>query len=224
MRAMVRSFILHSSPPLSTHTTLNLSPFPLVVSLRTRRQARRNPPYLRPLREGSRLRPRNERSLRSSLRRHGGRGSSHVLVLCGVYGEDGMLRSSLLFVRTSLADLISPSSPFSSVLQKQNFLRDQSGMKQQLLTLQQLISVMDPELYRHLGTFCSSPSPFPRTVPFIDDLSRLTYPSRTSSFSSSPCYFDGSVLREDRVPQSVLLLPVRSASFLPSSRLETSVN
>ncbi|KAI0748176.1 RabGAP/TBC [Daedaleopsis nitida] len=33
---------------------------------------------------------------------------------------------------------------------KQNFLRDQSGMKQQLSTLQQLISVMDPELYRHL--------------------------------------------------------------------------
>ncbi|KAH8116882.1 RabGAP/TBC [Phellopilus nigrolimitatus] len=33
---------------------------------------------------------------------------------------------------------------------KQNFLRDQSGMKKQLLTLQQLISVMDPELYRHL--------------------------------------------------------------------------
>jgi hypothetical protein len=36
-------------------------------------------------------------------------------------------------------------------LQKQNFLRDQSGMKKQLLTLQQLIGVMDPELYRHLG-------------------------------------------------------------------------
>ena len=35
--------------------------------------------------------------------------------------------------------------------QKQNFLRDQSGMKKHLLTLQQLISVMDPELYRHLG-------------------------------------------------------------------------
>ncbi|KII88599.1 hypothetical protein PLICRDRAFT_41787 [Plicaturopsis crispa FD-325 SS-3] len=33
---------------------------------------------------------------------------------------------------------------------KQNFLRDQSGMKKQLLTLQQLIEVMDPELYRHL--------------------------------------------------------------------------
>ncbi|KAI0670330.1 RabGAP/TBC [Trametes maxima] len=32
---------------------------------------------------------------------------------------------------------------------KQNFLRDQSGMKKQLSTLQQLISVMDPELYRH---------------------------------------------------------------------------
>lgn len=33
---------------------------------------------------------------------------------------------------------------------KQNFLRDQSGMKKQLLTLQQLIAVMDPEIYRHL--------------------------------------------------------------------------
>jgi len=30
-----------------------------------------------------------------------------------------------------------------------NFLRDQSGMKKQLLTLQQLIAVMDPELYKH---------------------------------------------------------------------------
>ncbi|QRW00174.1 GTPase-activating protein GYP7 [Ceratobasidium sp. AG-Ba] len=33
---------------------------------------------------------------------------------------------------------------------KQNFLRDQSGMKKQLLTLQQLLAVMDPGLYRHL--------------------------------------------------------------------------
>ncbi|KZT67787.1 RabGAP/TBC [Daedalea quercina L-15889] len=32
---------------------------------------------------------------------------------------------------------------------KDNFLRDQSGMRKQLSTLQQLISVMDPELYRH---------------------------------------------------------------------------
>ncbi|KAF9030770.1 rab-GTPase-TBC domain-containing protein [Panaeolus papilionaceus] len=33
---------------------------------------------------------------------------------------------------------------------KQNFLRDQSGMKNQLSMLQQLIEVMDPELFRHL--------------------------------------------------------------------------
>ncbi|KAF8959030.1 RabGAP/TBC [Flammula alnicola] len=33
---------------------------------------------------------------------------------------------------------------------KQNFQRDQSGMKKQLSTLQQLIEVMDPELFRHL--------------------------------------------------------------------------
>jgi hypothetical protein len=39
----------------------------------------------------------------------------------------------------------------SCLFQKQNFLRDQSGMKKQLLSLQQLIGAMDPELYRHLG-------------------------------------------------------------------------
>lgn len=39
----------------------------------------------------------------------------------------------------------------SSHPQKQNFLRDQSGMKRQLSTLQQLIEIMDPELFRHLG-------------------------------------------------------------------------
>ncbi|KAF8628407.1 hypothetical protein AX15_003930 [Amanita polypyramis BW_CC] len=33
---------------------------------------------------------------------------------------------------------------------KENFLRDQSGMKKQLSSLQQLINVMDPELYKHL--------------------------------------------------------------------------
>jgi len=33
---------------------------------------------------------------------------------------------------------------------KQNFLRDQSGMKRQLSSLQQLINIMDPELYKHL--------------------------------------------------------------------------
>lgn len=32
-------------------------------------------------------------------------------------------------------------------------MRDQSGMKKQLSTLQQLIAVMDPELYRHFGGF-----------------------------------------------------------------------
>ena len=34
-------------------------------------------------------------------------------------------------------------------------MRDQSGMKRQLSTLQRLIGVMDPELYAHLGTFSS---------------------------------------------------------------------
>jgi len=39
---------------------------------------------------------------------------------------------------------------FLPLYQKQNFLRDQSGMKKQLSTLQQLLAVMDPQLYRHL--------------------------------------------------------------------------
>lgn len=38
-----------------------------------------------------------------------------------------------------------------STLQEENFSRDQSGMKHKLGTLQKLISVMDPELYRKLG-------------------------------------------------------------------------
>jgi hypothetical protein len=41
------------------------------------------------------------------------------------------------------------SSPHTQ--QETNFLRDQSGMKRQLSTLQQLIRVMDPQLYAHLG-------------------------------------------------------------------------
>jgi hypothetical protein len=43
-----------------------------------------------------------------------------------------------------------------------NFLRDQSGMRRHLSTLQQLIGLMDPELYAHLGEypalFSSNPS------------------------------------------------------------------
>ncbi|KAF9246277.1 GTPase-activating protein gyp7 [Melanogaster broomeanus] len=46
----------------------------------------------------------------------------------------------------------------------QNFLRDQSGMKKQLSTLRELISVMDPELYRHLG----SSSSYVMAIPFTD--------------------------------------------------------
>ncbi len=47
--------------------------------------------------------------------------------------------------------IVYPASHMANMpFKKQNFLRDQSGMKKQLLTLQQLIGMMDPELYRHL--------------------------------------------------------------------------
>ena len=56
------------------------------------------------------------------------------------------IMNRMVSVDFGYVSLVTESSP-----QKQNFLRDQSGMKKQLLTLQQLIGVMDPELYRHLG-------------------------------------------------------------------------
>ncbi|KAF8326026.1 rab-GTPase-TBC domain-containing protein [Cantharellus anzutake] len=50
------------------------------------------------------------------------------------------------------ADEVTTFWCFVSVMErmKQNFLRDQSGMKKQLSMLQQLVAMMDPELYRHL--------------------------------------------------------------------------
>ena len=66
--------------------------------------------------------------------------------------------------------------------QKQNFLRDQSGMKKQLLTLQQLLAVMDPQLCRHLGVLANTEDSKQQRSQFC---------------------------RESRWPQSVLLLPVR---------------
>lgn len=55
-------------------------------------------------------------------------------------------------VRTCITTASAAHAKLGLRLQKQNFLRDQSGMRKQLSTLQQLIAVMDPELYRHLGT------------------------------------------------------------------------
>lgn len=63
-----------------------------------------------------------------------------VLVLCGGDEPNGACRKSISARARSNAYVL---------LQKQNFLRDQSGMKKQLSTLQQLLQVMDPELYRH---------------------------------------------------------------------------
>ena len=66
--------------------------------------------------------------------------ATDVLVLRGGDESNGAYKSSLS----------AHASPNACVFfQKQNFLRDQSGMKKQLSTLQQLLQVMDPELYRH---------------------------------------------------------------------------
>ncbi|TFK29882.1 RabGAP/TBC [Coprinopsis marcescibilis] len=76
---------------------------------------------------------------------------------------------------------------------KQNFMRDQSGMKKQLSTLQQLIEFMDPELFRHLEKtdamnlfFCFRwvLISFKREFPF-DDVLRLWEVLWTDYYSSS---------------------------------------
>ena len=55
----------------------------------------------------------------------------------------------LLGIAAPIASTVTRSDRFK---QNVNFLRDQSGMRQKLSTLQQLINVMDPQLYRKLGT------------------------------------------------------------------------
>ncbi len=40
--------------------------------------------------------------------------------------------------------------PSTECTAEANFLRDQSGMRMQLLTLDQLVQLLDPKLYRHL--------------------------------------------------------------------------
>lgn len=69
-------------------------------------------------------------------------GDEEMTFWCFVEIMERMVRVTLTCLSDALAD---------ALVQKHNFLRDQSGMKKQLSTLQQLISVMDPELYRHLG-------------------------------------------------------------------------
>lgn len=57
------------------------------------------------------------------------------------------------WMKVMVGQLICHAARCSSLLtlQEVNFLRDQSGMKHKLGTLQKLISAMDPELYRKLG-------------------------------------------------------------------------
>lgn len=97
--------------------------------------------------------------MRTGICRDGRRRGDDFLVLCANHGPDG--------AKTQLPHL----SDMLTVWQKRNFLRDQSGMKQQLSTLQQLISVMDPELYRHLGKRLYRTRPG-SPVPHIDDVEK----------------------------------------------------
>ncbi|KAG9038438.1 GTPase activating protein [Tulasnella sp. JGI-2019a] len=80
---------------------------------------------------------------------------SPIYVVCG--GDE--VESFWCFVKTMermvrfynrlFAVVLHSSSIPLHLYQNRNFLRDQSGMKKQLLTLQQLLRMMDPELYKH---------------------------------------------------------------------------
>lgn len=83
----------------------------------------------------------------------------------------------------------SKAAMLTIIVQKQNFLRDQSGMKKQLATLQQLLAVMDPALYKHLGEH--------REMRLLHR-HQLAHPLR----------------RKDRQLESLLLLPVSSLMFV----------
>jgi len=88
--------------------------------------------------------------------------NEHTEKLCEILLTYGFYEKDLGYVQ-GMSDLCSPLYVimkgdevmtfwcFVALMErmKKTFLRDQSGMKQQLATLQQLIAVMDPELYRH---------------------------------------------------------------------------
>lgn len=65
--------------------------------------------------------------------------------------EERMVRVKALAIRYEAARPAAciDTSP-ASLPQKPNFYRDQSGMKRQLSALQELIALMDPQLYQHL--------------------------------------------------------------------------
>lgn len=75
---------------------------------------------------------------------------SPLYVVCGGDEVESFWCFVAFMQRTVSHTCISMESSSSRELpQKSNFLRDQSGMRRQLSTLQNLLSVMDPELYRH---------------------------------------------------------------------------
>ena len=121
-----------------------------------------------------RLRPRDVWSLCSDIRCHERRWGNDFLVFCRSYESHGKYD----------IEIKSESILNTWLAQKQNFLRDQSGMKKQLLTLQQLISVMDPELYRHLGV--QSLLALNNDIELINILQRKRMAS-TCSFASGQC-------------------------------------
>lgn len=69
--------------------------------------------------------------------------------------------------------------------QEDNFRRDQSGMKAQLVALGELLALMDPQLHKHLGT---SPLSLSRSLGWtLTEVQRKREPSTCSSASDGSC-------------------------------------
>ena len=94
--------------------------------------------YLQRVQPGPRLCPGHERFISADVRCRARR-CRRVLGLRTFYAANGEISQSFYSTRQA-----------HEVVKERNFLRDQSGMRTQLLTLDHLVQLMDPALYLHL--------------------------------------------------------------------------
>lgn len=134
------------------------------IDVDCRRTDRNQPMFMAPSDPSNPHNPHNTYNFSPSTEEIGAQSlaNEHTVKLCEILLTYGFYERDLGYVQ-GMSDLCAPIYVvmkgdevmtfwcFAALMDrmKQNFLRDQSGMKRQLATLQQLVAVMDPELYKH---------------------------------------------------------------------------